>query len=224
MQEWCGNRLSQSLIRPGSNQFPFTKELALRLTEVLDKYEPDFVEMSNTLFNLPSALSRFERTGIVTPHDALSIGLVGMTARASGVQRDVRTSHPYGLYQELNHEMITKYQGDVFSRVQIRKEEILQSILYLRQLISALPAHSNTAVQFGVPGQNLFAISMVEGWRGEICHCTITDSKGELIIYKVKDPSFHNWLALALAVRNNEISDFPICNKSFNLSYCGHDL
>jgi Ni,Fe-hydrogenase III large subunit len=69
-----------------------------------------------------------------------------------------------------------------------------------------------------------FAISVTEGWRGEICHAAITDGQGELIIYKVKDPSFHNWLALALAVRNNEISDFPVCNKSFNLSYCGHDL
>ena len=69
-----------------------------------------------------------------------------------------------------------------------------------------------------------FAISLTEGWRGEICHAAITDKKGELVIYKIKDPSFHNWLALALAVRNNEISDFPVCNKSFDLSYCGHDL
>jgi Ni,Fe-hydrogenase III large subunit len=65
---------------------------------------------------------------------------------------------------------------------------------------------------------------MVEGWRGEICHCAITGDKGDLVHYKIKDPSFHNWLALALAVRNNEISDFPVCNKSFDLSYCGHDL
>jgi Ni,Fe-hydrogenase III large subunit len=69
-----------------------------------------------------------------------------------------------------------------------------------------------------------FAISLVEAWRGEICHCAITDEEGKFKAYKVKDPSFHNWLMLTLAVRNNEISDFPICNKSFNLSYCGHDL
>jgi Ni,Fe-hydrogenase III large subunit len=76
----------------------------------------------------------------------------------------------------------------------------------------------------GTSEPDSFALSLVEGWRGEICHCAITGAKGDLILYKVKDPSFHNWLALALAVRNNEISDFPICNKSFNLSYCGHDL
>jgi Ni,Fe-hydrogenase III large subunit len=68
------------------------------------------------------------------------------------------------------------------------------------------------------------AVSMVEGWRGEICHTAITDEKGRIIHYKVKDPSLHNWMALALAVRNQEISDFPVCNKSFNLSYCGYDL
>jgi Ni,Fe-hydrogenase III large subunit len=69
-----------------------------------------------------------------------------------------------------------------------------------------------------------FGISLTEGWRGEICHCCITGSDGKIITYKIKDPSFHNWLALALSVRNNEISDFPVCNKSFDLSYCGHDL
>jgi Ni,Fe-hydrogenase III large subunit len=71
---------------------------------------------------------------------------------------------------------------------------------------------------------NCFAISMVEGWRGEICHLAITDNNGNIVHYKVKDPSLHNWMALALAVRNQEISDFPVCNKSFNLSYCGNDL
>ena len=71
---------------------------------------------------------------------------------------------------------------------------------------------------------NQLSISITEGWRGEICHAAITDESGQLAHYKVKDPSMHNWLALALAVRNNEISDFPVCNKTFDLSYCGHDL
>jgi len=74
------------------------------------------------------------------------------------------------------------------------------------------------------PQKGKFALSLVEGWRGEICHCAVTDEAGELIIYKIKDPSFHNWMALAQSVRNNDISDFPICNKSFSLSYSGHDL
>ena len=226
MQEWCGNRLSKGLIRPCENKIPFTQALADRLSEVLDIFEPDFAEMNKELFNMPSALSRFERTGVVSVEDASAIGTVGMAARASGVSRDIRSSHPFSLYAELNHEPIVKRHGDVYSRVAIRRKEVFQSIEYLRSLIANVPevAQINPENPLKIPGADLFSISLVEGWRGEICHCAITGSKGELIHYKIKDPSFHNWMALALSVRNNEISDFPVCNKSFNLSYCGHDL
>jgi len=224
MQEWGGNRLSKGLIRPGRNPFRFTPELATRLAEILNIYEPDFLEMNEQLFQLPSALSRFERTGVVSYDDVLSIGTVGMAARMSGLNRDIRSSHPFGLYPELNHEPIIKHHGDVYSRVQIRKAEVKQSMEYIRKLIQNVPEITESEPSFESPKPNSFTLSLVEGWRGEICHCAITDGQGELVHYKVKDPSFHNWLALALAVRNNEISDFPICNKSFNLSYAGHDL
>jgi Ni,Fe-hydrogenase III large subunit len=223
MQEWGGNRLSKGLIRPGQNKFLFTPALATRLTEVLDTFEPDFTEMIQELFSLPSALSRFERTGVVSQEDARSMGSVGMVARTCGISRDIRVSHPHNLYPELSHEPVIKHHGDVYSRVQMRKKEIFQSMKYLRLLIANVPEAAGNKPMLK-PGANLFTLSLVEGWRGEICHCAITDDKGELKHYKIKDPSFHNWLALALAVRNNEISDFPICNKSFNLSYCGHDL
>jgi len=223
MQEWCGNRLSKGLIRPGLNKFPFTPALATRLTEVLATFEPDFTEMVQELFSLPSALSRFERTGVVSQEDARSMGSVGMVARTCGISRDIRVSHPHNLYPELSHEPVIKHHGDVYSRVQMRKKEIFQSMNYLRLLIANVPEASGNKPMLK-PGANLFTLSLVEGWRGEICHCAITSASGELKHYKIKDPSFHNWLALALAVRNNEISDFPICNKSFNLSYCGHDL
>jgi Ni,Fe-hydrogenase III large subunit len=224
MQEWGGNRLSKGLIRPGRNQFPFTHELANRLVQVFDAFEPDFLEMNRQLKQLPSALSRFERTGVVSYDDVLSIGTVGMAARMSGLSRDIRMSHPYTLYAGLNHEPVIKHHGDVYSRVQIRMQEVSQSIYYLREIVKNVPEIPENTPSIGSPKPNAFALSLVEGWRGEICHCAVTDDKGELIIYKVKDPSFHNWLALALAVRNNEISDFPVCNKSFNLSYAGHDL
>jgi Ni,Fe-hydrogenase III large subunit len=87
-----------------------------------------------------------------------------------------------------------------------------------------IPEEDNQISFLEKPDPDSFTISLVEGWRGEICHCAVTDSHGDLMHYKIKDPSLHNWLALALSVRNNEISDFPVCNKSFDLSYCGHDL
>jgi Ni,Fe-hydrogenase III large subunit len=92
-------------------------------------------------------------------------------------------------------------------------------------MLENIPSNTtNEKLEVQPPKPDSFVLSLVEGWRGEICHCAMTDSRGNLSFYKIKDPSFHNWMALALSVRNNEISDFPICNKSFNLSYCGNDL
>ena len=224
LQEWTGNRLAKGLIRPGRNKFPFTLALGERLSQVLDIFEPEFNEMAEKLFKLPSVLSRFEHTGIVSNADAISIGAVGMTARMTNLNRDIRSSHPYSMYQELNHLPVLKRHGDVYSRIQIRREEIAQSLAYIRKLISDIPLQASTVPELKTPAPDSFCLSLVEGWRGEICHCALTDKKGELMVYKIKDPSFHNWLALALSVRNNEISDFPICNKSFNFSYAGHDL
>ena len=70
----------------------------------------------------------------------------------------------------------------------------------------------------------MIAVAITEAWRGELCHTAVTDKNGKFRRYKIVDPSFHNWFGLALALRGQQISDFPICNKSFNLSYCGHDL
>jgi len=225
MQEWSGNRLAKGLIRAGKMNYPFTETLAARLQDVLKIYEPDFEEITDKLFHLPSALSRMEKTGVVSYEKVLEIGTVGMAARMSGLNRDIRTSHPYNLYgSSIVHEPILKRHGDVYSRVQIRRQEIRQSIGYIRDLTGQVPVFSQVGQVVMTPGNDKFVLSLVEGWRGEICHCAITGHSGNLIAYKIKDPSHHNWMALAEAVQNNEISDFPICNKSFNLSYSGHDL
>jgi Ni,Fe-hydrogenase III large subunit/NADH:ubiquinone oxidoreductase subunit C len=223
-QEWGGNRLAKGLIRAGKINYPFTPELANRLMEILDAYEPDFDEITQKLFKLPSALSRMEKTGEVSFEQVCEIGTVGMSARMSGLNRDVRLSHPHNLYGSIDHTPIVKRHGDVYSRAQIRKEEIKQSIAYIKELLANVPKFEEPKSIVFEPAADAFIISLVEGWRGEICHCAITDEAGQLVIYKIKDPSHHNWMALAQAVRNNEISDFPICNKSFNLSYSGHDL
>ncbi len=224
-QEWGGNRLAKGLIRPGKINFPFSKDLGGRLLDIFSAYEPDFNEMSKQFFHLPSVLARLERTGIVNYEQVLEIGTVGMAARMSGLERDIRKSHPHNDYSRIiQHNPIIKHHGDVYSRTQIRREEIEQSIAYCKQLIAGIPEFTKSETIELIPGKEKFTLSLVEGWRGEICHCAITDTSGKLKAYKIKDPSHHNWMALAQAVRNNEISDFPVCNKSFNLSYCGHDL
>ena len=222
-QKWCGNRLAKGLVRVGKNNYPITQTLADELLVLFEEYEKDFEEISEELFSLPSTLARFEKTGVVTTEQAALVGTVGMSARMSELKRDIRFSHPHDLYPELRHEPVLRNQGDVYSRGRIRKKEIDQSMGYIRELIQNLPS-VEAADQLGNPIPNSFAISLVEGWRGEICHCAITGDNGDLIHYKIKDPSFYNCLAMALVVRNNEISDFPICNKRFDLSYCGTDL
>jgi Ni,Fe-hydrogenase III large subunit len=107
-----------------------------------------------------------------------------------------------------------------------RLDEVLQSADYvLNTLKSYKPSKALRAPQYDAELKaDSLSFSLVEGWRGEICHVALTNNEGRIVKYKVKDPSVHNWLGLAIAVRSEGISDFPINNKSFNLSYCGHDL
>jgi len=223
-QRWCGNRLGKGNVRPAYAPYAFTEDLKQQLLSDLAAYERDFLEMSDKIQYFPSVLSRLDRTGVVSTAQAESIGAVGMAAKCAGVCHDTRASHPYGVYSALDVKPIVKTAGDVLARTELRIDEIRQSLALVRTLLDNIPSFESAMLSAGSPKADSFAISLTEGWRGEICHCAVTGADGELVAYKIKDPSFHNWMALALAVRGNEISDFPICNKSFNLSYCGHDL
>jgi len=228
MQDWCGNRFAKGLIRPVGTNFPLRPEIRKIILERLAEVNQRFLEVSYLIFENSGILARFENTGPVSRKQAFLTGAVGMAARTSGVHRDLRKSHPFMAYHELGFAPVILESGDVLARALLRKLEFEASYSIIRQLIdkldekqtyvSKLPAGD---IKF-TPG--VLSVSLVEGWRGEICHSAITDEKGNLVKYKIKDPSLHNWHLLALAVRDQEISDFPVCNKSFNLSYCGNDL
>ena len=150
-----------------------------------------------------------------------------MAARSCGISRDIRKTHPFQYYKNYPVQPVMLETGDVLARGMVRNLEVRESVKIIRELIDIWQQKTKDIEKPVYDYQlkpNSFAISMVEGWRGEICHIAITDYNGNIAHYKVKDPSMHNWMALALAVRNQEISDFPVCNKSFNLSYCGNDL
>ena len=115
--------------------------------------------------------------------------------------------------------------GDVLSRATVRREELLHSLGLIERLLDEPDEpHQPVVPEEWRLAPESFVVTLNEGWRGEVSHCVLTDGQGRIIRYKVKDPSFHNWMGLAMALRNQEISDFPLCNKSFNLSYCGFDL
>jgi Ni,Fe-hydrogenase III large subunit len=101
--------------------------------------------------------------------------------------------------------------------------ELQRSGEFLREQL-AVPPDGELSAKLPPPAPDTLAVALVEGWRGEVCHAALTDAAGRFRRYKLIDPSFHNWTGLALALRGTAISDFPICNKSFNLSYCGFDL
>ena len=226
-QYWCGNRFGKSLIRVGGTHFPFSEELKEELVNVLSKFEKQFEEMIDITFRLPSVQNRFDFVGIVSPEQAQMIGTVGLSARMSQIEKDIRVSHPNIAYQKFPYETITAEKGDVFTRFLLKKKEIRKSIAWIRNIMAnyTFDASQNEKPDYQLRLKpNSLALSLVEAWRGELCHLAITDENGKLRHYKIKDPSMHNWKALELSLRNVEISDFPINNKSYNLSYCGHDL
>jgi Ni,Fe-hydrogenase III large subunit len=227
VQNWCGNRFGKGLIRPGGSNYPLNDKITAQILKALDETCRKFSEIADRIYSLPSLLARFEDIGQITKQQALTIGAVGMAARTSGISRDIRSSHPFQFYKNYPVKADILETGDVLARGKIRVMEVMESVKIIRELIEIrqkITEHHNKPVYDYSLKPNSFALSMVEGWRGEICHSAMTDNNGDMVHYKVKDPSFHNWMALALAVRNQEISDFPVCNKSFNLSYCGNDL
>ena len=170
-------------------------------------------------------LARFEYTGTVGRKVADQLGLVGYCGRASGLEYDVREFFPTECYADLPANTNAMTNGDVYSRAMVRREEIMHSLTLIEMLLAKAEEPQRPVVMTAHPlAPESFVVTLNEGWRGEVSHCLLTNGDGKIARYKIKDPSFHNWTGLAMALRNQEISDFPLCNKSFNLSYCGFDL
>jgi Ni,Fe-hydrogenase III large subunit len=219
----CGNRFGRGLVCPGGCKKDLEPERARQLFERLRAARADVAAAAEWMWEANSVRARFELTGTVSHRLANEIGLVGVAARASGLVRDVRFDHPAGWHRFAQMPVSTWPDGDVFARARVRWLEIQRSGKFLEEQLATPP---DGEIQDGglTPAADALAVALVEGWRGEICHVALTDGAGKFRRYKIIDPSFHNWAGLALALRRQAISDFPLCNKSFNLSYCGFDL
>jgi len=219
----CGNRFGRGIVVPGGVAWDLEPGRARELLDRLTTIETDLAVAVPLMFDAPSVMARLEGAGTLSLETAERIGLVGGPARACGLVRDVRTQMPYDAYRFATLPVSTYHTGDCFARAYVRWLETQRSIDLTRQLIEEL-ADGPLSRPCGAPGPEKIAVALTEGWRGEICHVAATDGDGRFRFYKVVDPSFHNWFGLALALRDQQVSDFPLCNKSFNLSYCGHDL
>jgi Ni,Fe-hydrogenase III large subunit len=219
----CGNRFGRGLVKPGGCRHDLDAERGAQLLEKLRNALAEVDQAAEWLWDASSVRARFEGTGVVTDEQATDVGLVGPAARASGLVRDVRYDHPAGWHRFAQMPVAVWPGGDVFARARVRWLEIQRAGKFIDEQLAA-PPDGPLLADAAVLAPDTLAVALVEGWRGETCHVALTDAAGRFRRYKMVDPSFHNWTGLALALRNQAISDFPLCNKSFNLSYCGFDL
>jgi Ni,Fe-hydrogenase III large subunit len=219
----CGNRFGRGLVRPGGCRLDVESERAVGMLRPLRVALDEADEAAAWLWDSNSTRTRFEGVGVVTRAQADELGLVGPTAPACGLLREVRVDHTIGWHRTAQVPVTAWKGGDVFARARVRWLELQRSGKFLmEQLESAPPGDIRVPVTVLAP--DTLAVALVESWRGEVCHAVLTDHAGRFRRYKIVDASFHNWAALALSMRAQAISDFPLCNKSFNLSYCGFDL
>ena len=191
----------------------------------LGRLRAEVEDVGTTLLDAPSVVARMEGTGRLLPHTAKTLQFVGMAARASGRDVDARRDFPSPAYVESPPAKVLLDTGDVMARAQVRFMEMRASFDWLSGILAVAMPPGTIASEGVVPaaGRRL-VVSVEEGWRGEIVHAAIVEGERRITRYKVVDPSFRNWPGLSFAVRKNVISDFPLCNKSFNLSYSGADL
>jgi Ni,Fe-hydrogenase III large subunit len=215
-----GTRFWRGLGRPGGMRRDLPAEGLLSLAECVAETAREFAELAQKCLDTPSLQDRFETTGILQRNEARALGVVGPVARASGLRTDVRHDHPTGHYRTITVEVPTHSTGDVMARARIRVEETAISALLIAETVKEMPSG---AVAVSVPWQgSAEGYSAVESPRGELLYY-VRVREGRIQRCHIKSPSFQNWPALPLAMPGNIIADFPLINKSFNLSYSGCD-
>jgi Ni,Fe-hydrogenase III large subunit/Ni,Fe-hydrogenase III component G len=221
-EELTGNRLLRGMVCVGGVRrgwYPWQLETLRATIRIVDREFQDLVAL---IQSSDSTRDRLERTGFLHPDKAKALGIVGVAGRASGVDLDVRRDHPYAVYDRLSFQVPVYAGGDVWHRMQVRIDEVRESLGMILAAEAGLPDGPCCNLVRDIPPERC-ALSAVEGWRGEIIHWVRTAPGNRLQRCKIKDPSLNNWPALVEAVQGNIIADFPVINKSFNLSYSGTD-
>ncbi len=218
-----GHRFLRGVNTPGGVTKDITPDQSELIIDTLEALEKDFNEIIEICDESETVMNRLKGTGILDKKIASDHGVVGVAARASGLNIDIRIDHPYAAYKKLSLKKATHADCDVYARYRIRVQEVLSSIAIIRQALTSMPAGDFRAKNPVKLAKNALRLSMVEGWRGDIVYVVVTDKTGEITRVAVRDPSFLNWPAVPYAVLGNIVPDFPLINKSFNLSYSGFD-
>ena len=219
-----GSRFLRGAIQVGGVSRDLTADQLADVVAEIDAIESDFGELERILSANASLIDRLETTGILRTRTAWDHAVVGLVARACGMNLDIRRDRPFAAYDELEVNVVTYRYGDVRARMRVRMDEIHESMRLIREIRKRLPAGPIAVEPSRTPTVGDWALSAVEGWRGEILYVVMAGENGRIHRCKVRDPSFVNWPAIQWAVLGNIIPDFPLINKSFNLSYAGNDL
>ncbi|HWZ66059.1 MAG TPA: NADH-quinone oxidoreductase subunit C [Patescibacteria group bacterium] len=222
-----GSRFLRGVNSIGGVTQDISGDVATGLAKELDDLLKDFSELIEIAEDSAALLNRLKGTGPLPHHIAKDYGALGVPARAVGIATDARAEHPYAAYDQLSLGPIaTAESGDVYARFSVRVQEVRSAVKIIQQAIESVP---DGPIRAKVPAAielkpNAVALGIVEGWRGEIVHFIRTDSDGQINRVAVRDPSFINWQVVGYCGANQVVPDFPLINKSFNLSYTGHDL
>jgi len=217
-----GNRLLRGMACLGGVRFDWDAGQLQALTGLVAELRPEFDSLVQLIANSSSTLDRLETTGILKPEVARDLGVVGIAGRASGFDHDLRRDFPHAAYDQVKIHVPVYHVGDVKHRLQVRVDEVRESLSLIEQFSATMPG-GPIRVDLGEVPAGRVALGYVEGWRGEIFHWIRTAPGNRLARCKVKDPSLQNWPALSEAIMGNIVPDFPVVNKSFNLSYSGTD-
>jgi Ni,Fe-hydrogenase III large subunit len=221
-EQLTGNRLLRGMNCIGGVRFDWDQARIQALASVLGELEPQFEAMVNLIENSSSTRDRLQGTGVLRPEVARNLGIVGLAGRASGYEGDLRRDFPHAAYEGLEFRVPVHQTGDVEHRMRVRVEEVRESLGLIRQAMAAVPAGELRAPPREL-AEGRVALGYAEGWRGEIFHWIRAAAGQQLARCKIKDPSLQNWPALSEAILGNIVPDFPVINKSFNLSYSGTD-
>jgi len=216
-----GHRLLRGVLVPGGLSTDLQTDTALAGT--VEDVLADFEEVVAICEANSMLIDRLRGAGCLTQRTAMDHGVLGCVARASGIDRDARRDHPFAAYDRLNFRVPVRHSGDVRARSLIRVDEVRESASLIRQAVRAIPPGPVRSPLGPLPPWES-AFGIAEAWRGAILTWVRSDGAGHLDRVKVKDPSFVNWRPLTFALLKNIVPDFPLCNKSFNLSYSGNDL
>ena len=218
-----GHRYLMDYVVPGGVAHDLASDAAQKLPELCATLEAQVLTLRGIYDEHAGAQDRFIGAGRVAPELAQRLGLTGLPGRASGLACDLRVDHPIAPYDRLEVRMASHYRGDVAARVSVRFDEVLESLRLIRVMLRQAESGAVSSTLPAAPDGG-FGVGMVEGWRGEVLVALETGAGGRVRRLHPHDPSWQNWPLLERAVIENIVPDFPLINKSFNLSYSGQDL